>query len=98
MVLVELSKEEYRVALSQFSEISFTQSLEMAELLSKRGFSIHFMGLEADGAIQVAGILYSKAMAGGQHMEMNTGPASQDSSYIEVFYKELQVFAQKIMP
>lgn len=95
MVLVELSKEEYRVALSQFSEISFTQSLEMAELLSKRGFSIHFMGLEADGAIQVAGILYSKAMAGGQHMEMNTGPASQDSSYLEVFYKELQVFAQK---
>ncbi|AUW97020.1 aminoacyltransferase [Streptococcus pluranimalium] len=95
MVLVELSKEEYRVALSQFSEISFTQSLEMAELLSKRGFSIHFMGLEADGAIQVAGILYSKAMAGGQHMEMNTGPASQDSSYLEAFYKELQVFAQK---
>ncbi|MGQ9412364.1 aminoacyltransferase [Streptococcus pluranimalium] len=95
MVLAELSKEEYRVALSQFSEISFTQSLEMAELLSKRGFSIHFMGLEADGAIQVAGILYSKAMAGGQHMEMNTGPASQDSSYLEVFYKELQVFAQK---
>ncbi|MGX7777214.1 aminoacyltransferase [Streptococcus pluranimalium] len=95
MVLVALSKEEYRVALSQFSEISFTQSLEMAELLSKRGFSIHFMGLEADGAIQVAGILYCKAMAGGQHMEMNTGPASQDSSYLEVFYKELQVFAQK---
>lgn len=95
MVLVELSKEEYRVALSQFSEISFTQSLEMAELLSKRGFSIHFMGLEADGAIQVAGILYRKAMAGGQHMEMNTGPASQDSSYLEAFYKELQVFAQK---
>ena len=95
MVLAELTKEEYRVALSQFSEISFTQSLEMAELLSKRGFSIHFMGLEADGAIQVAGILYSKAMAGGQHMEMNTGPASQDSSYLEAFYKELQVFAQK---
>lgn len=95
MVLVELSKEEYRVALSQFSEISFTQSLEMAELLSKRGFSIHFMGLEADGAIQVAGILYSKAMAGGQHMEMNTGPASQESSYLEAFYKELQVFAKK---
>lgn len=95
MVLVELSKEQYNQALSQFAEVSFTQSLEMAELLSKRGFKVRFMGLEADGAIQVAGILYSKAMAGGQHMEMNTGPASQDSSYLEVFYKELQVFAQK---
>ncbi|CAM3337836.1 Aminoacyltransferase FemA [Streptococcus pluranimalium] len=95
MVLVELSKEQYNQALSQFAEVSFTQSLEMAELLSKRGFNVRFMGLEADGAIQVAGILYSKAMAGGQHMEMNTGPASQDASYLGAFYKELQVFAKQ---
>ncbi len=95
MVLVELSKEQYNQALSQFAEVSFTQSLEMAELLSKRGFKVRFMGLEADGAIQVAGILYSKAMAGGQHMEMNTEPASQDASYLGAFYKELQVFAKQ---
>ncbi|WP_341932306.1 aminoacyltransferase [Streptococcus pluranimalium] len=95
MVLVELSKEQYNQALSQFAEVSFTQSLEMAELLSKRGFKVRFMGLEADGAIQVAGILYSKAMVGGQHMEMNTGPASQDASYLGAFYKELQVFAKQ---
>ncbi|MGV3011566.1 aminoacyltransferase [Streptococcus thoraltensis] len=95
IVLVELSKEQYGDALSHFSEISFTQSLEMAELLSKRGFSIRFMGFEADGGIQVAGILYSKAMAGGLHMEMNTGPASSDWSYLKEFYKELQDLARK---
>ncbi|MEQ9764442.1 aminoacyltransferase [Streptococcus sp. ZJ151] len=95
MVLVELSKEQYGDALSHFTEISFTQSLEMAELLSKRGFSTRFMGFEADGGIQVAGILYSKAMAGGQHMEMNTGPASSDWTYLKLFYKELQDFAKK---
>ncbi|MGV3051267.1 aminoacyltransferase [Streptococcus hyovaginalis] len=95
MVLVELSKEDYSSALSQFSEVSFTQSLEMAELLRKRGFSVRFMGLEADGAIQVAGLLYSKAMAGGQHMEMNTGPASRDLAYLKAFYQALQAFAKK---
>ncbi|CAM3053149.1 peptidoglycan branched peptide synthesis protein [Streptococcus agalactiae LMG 14747] len=95
MVLVELSKEDYSSALSQFSEVSFTQSLEMAELLRKRGFNVRFMGLEADGAIQVAGLLYSKAMAGGQHMEMNTGPACRDLAYLKAFYQELQAFAKK---
>ncbi|MFV8045030.1 aminoacyltransferase [Streptococcus pluranimalium] len=95
MVLVELSKEDYSSALSQFSEVSFTQSLEMAELLRKRGFKVRFMGLKADGAIQVAGLLYSKAMAGGQHMEMNTGPASCDLAYLKAFYQALQAFAKK---
>jgi hypothetical protein len=34
---------------------------EMADLLEKRGFDITFLGLEADGAIQVAGVLVQHA-------------------------------------
>lgn len=95
MALVELSNKQYEEALSQFSEVSFTQSLEMAELLKQRGFTVRLMGLDVDGSIQVAGVLYSKAMTGGQHMEMNTGPASSDTRYLKIFYQELQQFAKR---
>lgn len=95
MALVELSKERYKDVLSQFSEVSFTQSLEMAALLQQRGFTVYLLGLEVDDHVPVAGILYSKPMLGGLRMEMNTGPASTDTSYLKAFYQELQQFAKE---
>ena len=88
MALVELSKERYKDVLSQFSEVSFTQSLEMAALLQQRGFTVYLLGLEVDDHVPVAGILYSKPMLGGLRMEMNTGPASTDTSYLKAFYHQ----------
>ena len=67
------------------------QTVEMADLLEKRGFDITFLGLETDGAIQVAGVLYSMPMTGGLHMEINSGPASTSSE----FYKELKAYAKE---
>lgn len=64
MTLKELRKEDYYEAISHFSEVSFTQTIEMANLLKKRGFDIVYLGFDVDGGIEVAGILYTKAMAG----------------------------------
>ncbi len=88
-----LSKEEYRTALKHFSQASFTQSVEMAELLSKRGNQVTFVGYEADGQVQVAGLLYSLPMTGGLHMEINSGPAHADAQYLQPFYQGLQAYA-----
>ena len=55
MTLKILSREDYEQVSATFKERSFMQSVEMADLLEKRGFDITFLGLEADGAIQVAG-------------------------------------------
>lgn len=71
------------------------QTVEMADLLEKRGFDITFLGLEADGAIQVAGVLYSMPMTGGLHMEINSGPASTSTAYLSEFYKELKAYAKE---
>ena len=71
MTLKILSREDYEQVSATFKERSFMQSVEMADLLEKRGFDITFLGLEADGAIQVAGVLYSMPMTGGLHMEIN---------------------------
>lgn len=95
MTLKELRKEDYYEAISHFSEVSFTQTIEMANLLKKRGFDIVYLGFDVDGGIEVAGILYTKAMAGGLHMEMNTGPASSDTKYLSLFYKSLQDYAKQ---
>ena len=71
------------------------QTVEMADLLEKRGFDITFLGLETDGAIQVVGVLYSMPMTGGLHMEINSGPASTSTAYLSEFYKELKAYAKE---
>ena len=95
MTLKILSREDYEQVSATFKERSFMQSVEMADLLEKRGFDITFLGLEADGAIQVAGVLYSMLMTGGLHMEINSGPASTDTAYLAEFYRELQAYAKE---
>ena len=87
MTLKILSREDYEKLDTRFKERSFMQSVQMADLLEKRGFDITFLVLEADGAIQVAGVLYSMPMTGGLHMEINSGPASTNPSYLSEFYK-----------
>lgn len=95
MTLKILSREDYETLNTRFKERSFMQTVEMADLLEKRGFDITFLGLETDGAIQVAGVLYSMPMTGGLHMEINSGPASTSTAYLSDFYKELKAYAKE---
>ena len=95
MTLKILSREDYETLNTRFKERSFMQTVEMADLLEKRGFDITFLGLETDGAIQVAGVLYSMPMTGGHHMEINSGPASTSTAYLSEFYKELKAYAKE---
>ncbi len=95
MTLKILSREDYETLNTRFKERSFMQIVEMADLLEKRGFDITFLGLETDGAIQVAGVLYSMPMTGGLHMEINSGPASTSTAYLSEFYKELKAYAKE---
>lgn len=95
MTLKILSREDYETLNTRFKERSFMQIVEMADLLEKRGFDITFLGLETDGTIQVAGVLYSMPMTGGLHMEINSGPASTSTAYLSEFYKELKAYAKE---
>lgn len=95
MTLKILSREDYEILNTRFKERSFMQTVEMADLLEKRGFDITFLGLETDGAIQVAGVLYSMPMTGGLHMEINSGPASTSTAYLSEFHKELKAYAKE---
>ncbi|MFC3927642.1 aminoacyltransferase [Streptococcus caprae] len=94
MQFTTLSKEGYSASLTTFSEVSFLQTVEMAELLNKRGFKVTYVGLIEGDKVLVSAILYSKPMTGGLHMEINSGPNSLDSKYLSTFYKELQAYAK----
>lgn len=89
-----LNKEEFNQFCSQMTYKSFMQSTEMADLLQKRGYQIQYVGYEEEEILQVAALLYSLPMTGGLHMEINSGPASRDQSYLPHFYKELQYYAK----
>lgn len=94
MTLIQLEATAFQDFLNQYPG-SFIQSLEMAELFKKRGFTTYFLGLERDQQLQVAGLVYTLPMTGGLHMEINSGPISRNTDYLKEFYKELQEFAKK---
>lgn len=95
MTLKELSAKDYETYASRFRSRSFMQTREMAELLTKRGYSTVYLGWEADGEVQVTALLFSQAMVGGLRMEINSGPASSHPQYLKPFYQALQGYAQK---
>ncbi len=73
---------------------SFMQSVEMANLLKKRGYQVTYLGLRDDEQLQVAAVLFSLPMTGGLHMEINSGPVARDKRYLKQFYQELQAYAK----
>lgn len=95
MVLEKLTAQTFADFCSQASSKSFMQTLEMAELLSKRGCHVEFIGLKEDEQLQVASLLYSIPMTGGLHMEINCGPIALDSKYQPAFYEAVKIYAKE---
>lgn len=75
-------------------ERSFIQSVHMAKLLTKRGFEVTYVGWKTDETITISAILYSKAMTGGKHMEINAGPIITDENDLTAFYQALTSYAK----
>lgn len=95
MTFTILSQEEYRNHANSVPKRSFIQSLEMASLLEKRGFSTQFVGWKENGEVTISAILYSTPMTGGLHMEINSGPLYTVSTNLQDFYRALQNYAKK---
>ncbi|MGT2929478.1 aminoacyltransferase [Streptococcus dentasini] len=89
-----LSQEVFEQFSQEVSYKSFMQSVEMADLFRRRGYSISYVGLKADGKLQVAALLFTIPMTGGLHMEINSGPFSTDTRYLSDFYQALQDYAK----
>lgn len=95
MALKEINPDQFQAFLDTVPTASFMQSLAMADLLSKRGMTVAFVGLEIEGKLQVASMVYSLPMTGGLHMEVNCGPIHSNEQYLPLFYKELKAYAKE---
>ena len=95
MALITLTKEEFQTYSDQVSSRSFMQSVQMGDLLEKRGVRIVYLALKQEGEIQVAALVYSLPMLGGLHMELNSGPIYTQQDALPVFYEELKEYAKQ---
>ena len=95
MTLTTISKEEFTSFANTVSHRSFIQSVEMADLLEKRGNTVQFIAWKQNDQVLVAAILYSLSMTGGLHMEINSGPLYQEETLLEPFYAALKGYAKK---
>ena len=95
MALTTLTKEEFQTYSDQVSSRSFMQSVQMGDLLEKRGAQIVYLALKQEGEIQVAALVYSLPMLGGLHMELNSGPIYTQQDALPVFYAELREYAKQ---
>ena len=95
MSLEIIDKKVFETFCNTVNYKSFMQSVEMADLLEKRGYQVTYLGLKEADELQVAGVLYSTPVAGGLHMEINSGPASTSTAYLSEFYKELKAYAKE---
>ena len=95
MTLTVLTKEDFRIYSESITSRSFLQSIQMGELLEKRGATVTYLALKHTETIQVAALVYSLPMTGGLHMEINSGPIYSDATYLKEFYKDLQAYAKQ---
>ena len=90
-----ISREDFYQHSLTTSNHSFLQSIEMADLLQKRGATIQYIGWEEQGTFAISAILYSLPMTGGLHYEINSGPIVTDTRYLPDFYKAVQGYVKE---
>ena len=90
-----ISREDFYQHSLTTSNHSFLQSIEMADLLQKRGATIQYIGWEEQGTLAISAILYSLPMTGGLHYEINSGPIVTDARHLPDFYKAVQGYVKE---
>ncbi len=95
MTLTTLTKEEFQCYSETVSCRSFMQSVQMGNLLEKRGAKVTYLSLKQKGEIQVAALVYCLPMLGGFHMEINSGPIYTKKEFLSEFYFALKEYAKQ---
>lgn len=96
MALITLTEESFENFADSLDRRFFEQSISMKSLLDKRGYHTELLGLnDRSGKLQVASLIYSVPMFGGDRMEGHYGPIYEDDKYLHEFLVELRAFAKQ---
>lgn len=96
MPLEVITKEVFKQHYQKAKRKSFIQSVEMSDLLKKRGYNVEFIGFFTNNQLQVSALLFSTKMAGGLYLEINSGPVVTNYEFLPKFYEELKIYARKL--
>ena len=95
MTLTILTKEEFQVYSEKVTHRSFIQSIQMGDLMEKRGAEVVYLSLKNEDEIQVAAMIYTLRMFGGLYMELYSGPIYTKKSSLVDFYNDLKEYAKR---
>ncbi|BAQ24668.1 peptidoglycan branched peptide synthesis protein MurN [Streptococcus troglodytae] len=95
MALQNISKNDFAKHAQKANQKSFMQTLEMAKLLSKRGFALDYIAWLEKGEIEISAILYNMPMTGGLYFEINCGPVVTRDEHLTDFYRELKDYVKE---
>jgi putative peptidoglycan branched peptide synthesis protein; alanine adding enzyme; beta-lactam resistance factor murN len=95
MALQNISQNDFALHVQKAEQKSFMQTLEMAKLLSKRGFTLNYIAWLENGTIEISAILYSMPMTGGRYFEINCGPVVTRDKHLTDFYRELKDYVKE---
>ena len=95
MTLTVLTIEEFQNYSEKVTHRSFVQSVQMGDLMEKRGAKVVYLSLKNEEEIQVAAMIFSLPMFGGLYMELYSGPIYTEKSALERFYNDLKVYAKQ---
>lgn len=97
MHFTTLTADQFSTHLTTASRKSFQQSLEMAELYSKRGYQVTFLGLVDDSnQVKVSTLAYRIPMFGGYLLSIDSGPVHNDPADLTAFYQGLKAYGKEV--
>lgn len=90
-----LTADQFSAHLVKTKRASFQQSLEMAELLSKRGYAVTFVGWGEPDNLSVSALLYSRSTPLGPVLTITAGPIWTNPDHLHDFYQGLKAYAKR---
>lgn len=94
MHFMTLTADQFSAHLATTKRASFQQSLEMAELLSKRGYGVTFVGWGEADQLSVSALLYSRSTPLGPVLTITAGPIWTNPDHLHDFYQGLKAYAK----
>lgn len=94
---VELTSDEFNVFSSKHPQGTYVQSVEMAQLLQKRGWQTVFVGLKKEQEIVAAALMSCKPIKLGKYFSISGGPLMDydDAEIVTEFFEEIKKYIKK---
>lgn len=96
-IFLELTREEFDQFSSNHDQGNYLQSLAMADLLEKRGWDVHLVGIKSKNTVVAGTLLSSMSIKVGRYFSILGGPLlDYNNNYLlTLFFESLKEYIKK---